>query len=102
MREKYLEVPKYPAAVLTIARAALKLPNPGEKVEADAPGTITLHGQSRPVSVNYDAKDDGATLVTHGAFRINMNDFGITVPVYLGVTVKPDIDVTASFRVSKG
>jgi hypothetical protein len=29
-----------------------------------------------------------------------MNDFGITVPSYLGVTVKPDIDVSASFRVA--
>jgi hypothetical protein len=36
--------------------------------------------------------------VTHGKFRINMNDFGITVPVYLGVTVKPDVDVTANFK----
>jgi len=62
MRDKYLEVPKFPAAVLTIPRAALKFPNPSEKVEADAQGTITLHGQSRPVSVHYDTKDDGSTL----------------------------------------
>jgi len=102
MRDKYLEVPKFPAAVLTIPRAALKFPNPSEKVEADAQGTITLHGQSRPVSVHYDTKDDGSTLAAHGTFRVNMNDFGITVPVYLGVTVKPDVDVIASFRVSKG
>jgi len=30
-----------------------------------------------------------------------MNDFGITVPVYLGVTVKPDVDVSASFQVAE-
>ena len=71
-------------------------------MESDAPATLTLHGQSRPVSVHYDAKDDGATFATHGALRVNMNDYGITVPVYLGVTVKPDVDVSASFRVSKG
>jgi polyisoprenoid-binding protein YceI len=102
MRDKYLEVPKFPAATLTIPRVALKFPNPGEKLEADVQGMITLHGQSRSVSVHYDAKDDGSALATHGAFHVNMNDFGITVPVYLGVTVKPDVDITASFRVSKG
>jgi polyisoprenoid-binding protein YceI len=102
MKEKYLEVPKFPSAVLTIPRASLKLPNPGERVEADTQGTILLHGQSRPITVHYDAKDDGGTLATHGTLHLNMNDFGITVPVYLGVTVKPDVDVTATFRVSKG
>lgn len=100
MREKYLEVPKYPAATLTIARTALHLPNPGDKTEGDAPGSLGLHGQTRPVSVHYDVKAAGAGLSVHGAFRVNMNDFGITVPVYLGVTVKPDVDVSASFRVS--
>jgi hypothetical protein len=28
-----------------------------------------------------------------------MNDYGIVVPSYLGVTVKPDIDVNASLHV---
>jgi polyisoprenoid-binding protein YceI len=100
MREKYLEVPKYQGATLTIARAALKWPAAGQKVEADAPGALTLHGQTRPVSVHYDAKPEGVGFSTHGKFRINMNEFGISVPSYLGVTVKPDIDVSASFRVT--
>jgi polyisoprenoid-binding protein YceI len=100
MKEKYLEVDKYPAATLTIARSALKFPAPGEHPEADVPGTVTMHGQSRPVTVHYDVKGDGSTFSARGQFRINMNEFGITVPVYLGVTVKPDVDVTASFRVA--
>jgi polyisoprenoid-binding protein YceI len=100
MRDKYLEVAKYPAAILTVARAGLKVPAGGEKVEADAQGTLKLHGQSRPVIVHYDTKGDGAALSAHGKFRINMNDFGITVPSYLGVTVKPDVDVTAAFRLA--
>jgi polyisoprenoid-binding protein YceI len=99
MKEKYLEVPKYPAAVLTVPRSALKLA-PGGKVEGDVQGTVTLHGQSKPVTVHYDAAAAGQGFAVHGKFRINMNDFGITVPTYLGVTVKPDVDVTASFHVT--
>ncbi len=100
MKEKYLEVPKYPAATLTIARGALKFPRDGEKAASEVPGTLALHGQTRPVSVHYEATDAGATFDAHGSFHVNMNDFGISVPVYLGVTVKPDVDVRAHFQVA--
>ena len=39
-------------------------------------------------------------MARRGTVHVNMNDFGITVPVYLGVTVKPDVDVSASFHVA--
>jgi polyisoprenoid-binding protein YceI len=101
MKEKYLEVQKYPSATLTIARSALKLPSAADKVETDVPSTVNIHGQARPVVVHYEAKKDGATLSARGKFHINMRDFGIEVPSYLGVTVKPDVDVSANFRVAE-
>ncbi len=100
MKEKYLEVPKYPSATLLIARSALKLPPPGATVELDVPGTLKLHGQSHPVTVHYDAKGETTAFSAHGKFRLNMGDYGITVPTYLGVTVKPEVDVTASFHLA--
>ena len=98
MREKYLEIAKYPSAVLTVSRSALHLAAPGGQADGDVPGTLSLHGQTRPVTVHYSAKGDGAAFATQGKLHINMNDFGISVPSYLGVTVKPDVDVTATFR----
>jgi polyisoprenoid-binding protein YceI len=100
MKEKYLETGKYPSTTLVIPRSALKTPSTGDKIEADVQGTLQLHGQSRPVTVHYDAQVDGTSLMAHGAIRLNMNDYGISVPSYLGVTVKPDVDVHASFRVA--
>lgn len=102
MKEKYLEVQKYPLAILSVGRSTLKLPSGDDKIETDVPSTISIHGQTRPASVHYEVKRDGTTLVTRGRFHINMTDFGITVPSYLGVTVKPDIDVSANFRVAGG
>jgi polyisoprenoid-binding protein YceI len=98
MKEKYLEIAKYPSATLSLARGALKLPSGADKVEADAPSTVNIHGQARPVTVHYEVKRDGSSLITRGRFHINMNDFGIAVPSYLGVTVKPEVDVSANFR----
>jgi polyisoprenoid-binding protein YceI len=100
MKEKYLELQKYPSATLSVTRSALKLPSGGEKVEMDVATTVNIHGQTRPVTVHYDTKRDGSVLSARGKFHINMTEFGITVPSYLGVTVKPDVDVSADFRVA--
>jgi hypothetical protein len=70
MKDEYLEVAKYPVAVLTIERSDLKLASKGT-TEADVPGTL-----------------------------LNMTDFGISVPSCLGVTVKPDVDISADFKVA--
>ena len=100
MKEKYLEVSKYPDAILTVARSALKVPASGGQLTADASGTLKLHGQVRPVTVRYDATADADGLAVHGKLHLRMDEFGITVPSYLGVTVKPDVDVVASFHVT--
>jgi polyisoprenoid-binding protein YceI len=100
MKEKYLEVQKYPSATLTIARSALKFPRGSEQASADVAAKVQIHGQTRPTTVHYDAKGDGTSYSAHGVFRLNMNDFGIEVPSYLGVTVKPDVDVSATFHVA--
>jgi polyisoprenoid-binding protein YceI len=100
MKEKYLEVAKFPDAVLTVARGALKVPASGGQLSADAQGTLRLHGQTRPVTVRYDATADADGLMVHGKLHIRMDEYGITIPSYLGVTVKPDVDVVAAFHVA--
>jgi polyisoprenoid-binding protein YceI len=96
MKDKYLEVAKFPDATLTVARAALKVP----ATQADAPATLTLHGQTHAVTVHYDAAPEGDGVVVHGKLHLKMDEYGIAVPSYLGVTVKPDVDVAASFHAS--
>lgn len=104
LRDKHmkdsLETSKYPTTVLTVARSSLRFPSGGDRVETDAPGMLTLHGQTKPVSIHYDARWDGTAFVTHGKVHLIMTDFGMTVPSYLGVTVKPDVDVNANFKVT--
>lgn len=92
MREKYLEVGKYPDAVLTVSRASLKVPGAG-----DATGNVKLHGKAKDLPFHYDTRRDGQVIKVTGSLRLNMKDFGIEVPTYMGVTVKPDVDVTVSF-----
>jgi polyisoprenoid-binding protein YceI len=96
--KKALEVGTYPTTTLTVARSALKFPAAGAESSGDASGSLTLHGQTRPVTFHYVAKLDGDTYSVKGTARINVDDFGVKRPSYLGVTVKPDVDLSTSFQ----
>ena len=93
-----LETDKFPSVTLKVARGAIKFPAAGAESSGDAPGSMTLHGQSKDVTVHYTAKLDGDTYNVKGTTRVNVDDFGVKRPSYLGVTVKPDVDVSTSFQ----
>jgi len=100
MHEKYLQTASHPTADLNVARSALKIPADGANVTQDAPGALALHGKSKPVTFRYTSSREGSKFKVRGTMHLNMNDFGIEVPSYLGVTVKPDVDVVAEFSVN--
>jgi len=98
MRDKYLEVGKYPAAVLKVSKSALTFPK-GGPVTSKGTGTLTLHGQSRPTAFTYAAKPAGAGASVSASLRLDMTEFGIEKPGYSGVSVKPEVEVTVTFDV---
>jgi polyisoprenoid-binding protein YceI len=100
MHEKYLEVAKFPNAELSVSRAALHVPTAGQSSDGDVPGTMTMHGQSKTVTIHYSAKRDGNVLHIVGSAPLNMNAFGIETPSYMGVKVKPDVSVSVAFDAS--
>jgi polyisoprenoid-binding protein YceI len=62
MREKYLEVEKYPRAELVVSRAALGLSAGGGDAHGKIPGQMTIRGRTRPVTVEYTAKSSRASI----------------------------------------
>lgn len=99
MRDKYLEVGTYPNAQLTVDRAALKFPDQGA-ADATASGLMTIHGKSKNVTFHYHATRAGAGMHVTGDTQVNMKDYGINVPAYFGITVKPDVSLSVNFNVS--
>ena len=98
MKEKYLEVDKFPEAKLTLGK--LKLPkmliqNVSLK---DVPfeGKLSLHGVEKPVkgTVNIERKGDQLTVTAQ--FGLKILDFGITLPTFLGITMADDVQVTVA------
>jgi polyisoprenoid-binding protein YceI len=99
---KYLETDQFPTGELEVQRAALKIPRPGEVVTADATGTLKLHGKSKPTAFHYTVSREGTHLKVSGTTHVMMPDFGISVPSYLGITVKPDVEVSVRFEITEG
>lgn len=97
MQEKYLESQKYPNAQLAVARSAIKFPGEGQSTEGTVPATLALHGKSKTVPVHYRATRQGKSLDVKGDLKVDFREFGIEVPVYLGATVKPPVDVNVAF-----
>lgn len=102
MNEKYLETQKFPDATLVLPRAALKVPaRDGETTQGEVTGTLTLHGVTRDQTVRYTAQRVGGAQRVSASFKMNFRDHGVNVPSYLGVTVKPDVEVQAAFRLQE-
>jgi polyisoprenoid-binding protein YceI len=96
--KKALEATKFPTVTLAVPRSALKFPAAGAESSGDAKGQMTIHGVTKDVAFHYAAKLAGDTYSVTGSTRINMNDFGVNAPSYLGVTVKPDVDINTAFQ----
>lgn len=85
-----LGVDAHPEAVLVLRDADIGL--------SPARGTLRLHGVERQVSVVYEAVPEGSTSRVRAQFSIDMSDFGITPPSYMGLTVQPQVTVEAVMR----
>lgn len=97
MRDKYIEVAKFPDATLVVPVAGLK----EDGSETEATGTFTVHGVSKEISFKYKAVCKAGTCDVEGTAGVNLKEHGINVPSYMGITVKPDITVSVSFQVKK-
>ncbi len=91
MTGKYLETEKYPVALLEIPKTPFK-----ENTETPFKGTLSLHGQKKPVEGKLIAKNSGLNL----DFFVKLSDHNIEVPKFMGITMKEDIHVQAESTVT--
>jgi len=99
---KALETNQFPTSELEVQHSALKAPKAGETITADATGSLKLHGVTKPTPFHYTATRDGNKIKVTATSHINTNDFGIKIPSYLGITVKPDVDIAVKFEITDG
>lgn len=90
---KTLEVDKHKQAKLVVARSAVKLPEDNQEAQGKTTATFFLHGKEKQVPVDYKVKRTGSDYHVQGRTSINIEEFGIEKPCYLGVCVDPNVKV---------
>lgn len=106
MRDKYLEVKKYPKAVFTGATvlgpegATFTI---GKTVAFDCEGDFALHGVTQRLHVNVDVTlRDEHTLALKASFQVPLADYQITRPKFLFLKLGEVQDVTVEAVATAG
>ena len=102
MKDEYLEVKKFPTAILKIEN--IILPN-GFEVKPTAiqnqnfEGNLTLHGKTHKIAGTFSLS---GSLELDAKFDIKITDYGIELPNYLGVVVADTVGIdTKIFLIKK-
>lgn len=94
MKEKYLEVKKYPDAELTLTRLDLPESHKGENLPFE--GTLSLHGVKKTVKGLASVDKTESNLSAKFEFKIKLDDFGIQIPSYMGIKIANEVTVNSA------
>lgn len=77
-----LDTSEFPIATFELAEPldVGRVPAAGETISVEAPGTMTIHGVTRPVVLTLDAVIVGDTLVVVGSTPVTFADYGVDTP----------------------
>jgi polyisoprenoid-binding protein YceI len=103
LREKYLEVDKgagYDQAVLSdIVLQGLNADAPAGK--GSFTGSLMLHGVKKTVTGPVEIRQAGTGWRVRASFPVNLPDYNIDEPRYLGVGVKDTVQVLVTFTATQ-
>ncbi len=64
-------------------------------------GTLTFHGQERPVEIPVKVSLSGSAIDAEGAFTVLLSDFKVKRPKLLFKAIEDDIQLTGAFRATR-
>jgi polyisoprenoid-binding protein YceI len=98
MRDDVLEVTKYPEIVFKSTGVTASKTGEGQ-YQAKISGELTLHGVTRPLTINAQLEFGDKTLHTHGAFAVKQSSFDIKPVSVAGGTIKVKDELKFSFDI---
>lgn len=90
MNNEFVQVDKFPNAVLSFAKADVKWPAAGgPATDGTVNATFNAHGTDEAVSVTYNIQSGKTGYKVKAKFNFDASKHGISIPSYMGVTVDP-------------
>jgi polyisoprenoid-binding protein YceI len=103
LRERYLEVNRGPGYdTATLSEIDLKGLDPhAPEGNGSFTGVLTLHGVTKRVTGSVDVHETRNGLRINASFPVNLSEYDIPAPRYLGVGVRNTVRVEAAFAVTQ-
>lgn len=96
MKEKYLDVKKYPKAVLILKDF------PNKEGEVEGKGDLIIREISKPVDIRAVVQHDGDKRNVKADFGFKISEYpSLGIPSYLGVSVAEQVRIHVEFTASK-
>lgn len=101
MKNKYLEVKKFPMAEITFKE--FKLPvavdaMTDKETEVNFTGDFTMHGKTKPISGTAKVKKSQKSISGEAEFTIKIMEYLETLPSYMGLKVADDVKVLVTLK----
>lgn len=95
MKEKYLEVQKFPEATLTLTKMELPQDFSGDASFSQVPfiGKLSLHGVEHVVTGTADVSRHGNQATVSANFGLKIADYAIALPNFAGITMADDVQI---------
>jgi polyisoprenoid-binding protein YceI len=98
MRDEVLEVTKYPEIVFKSTGVTASKTGEGQ-YQGKISGELTLHGVTRPLTINAQLEFGDKTLQARGAFAVKQSSFDIKPVSVAGGTIKVKDELKFSFDI---
>lgn len=94
--EKYMESDKFPKATFKGKVSGFNKEVSGVQ-QVGAQGVLTVHGQSKEISVNGTIEYNGDKILLNSKFMVELADFKIKIPQLLWQNIAERVEVTVDF-----
>ncbi len=104
MKEKYLELEKFPVATLEIKNLILPRPAPEGDFAMEGvafEGPLTLHGLTKPVKGTAKIARAGGQMLVEAEFGLKITDFAIPIPNFAGIAIADEVKIHVESKASK-
>ena len=104
MKKKYLEIDKYPTAVLKISKLVFDKDYflvKGDQKNVPFTGKLTLHGVENDVQGTAQVVADEKLISVDAKMTTAISQYKINIPSYLGIKVADEVEIKVALRIKK-
>lgn len=97
MNNNYVQIDKYPDAVIDLAKADVAWPaEVGKSADVTVKANFTIHGMTHPTTVTATVTKTKTGFKVKGRFDYDVNAYAIVIEPYMGISFDPKMYATVN------